>query len=366
MVILFVSASTVLPLRVGQVNAESSISLSPASTSGLEAALRWLWNNQSSDGSYGAFFEHWAASAAYALWLNDTASSKAESSYSWLSKQMDNSSSWFWGSYGEADVPGVVMFSIVASGNQHLIQVSSVASNLLQFQQSNGGFFGYYSTSLAQSVTSSVDTAEALRGLINAGAINASSEQSAINYLLTLQNPDGSFNLTQSIAYDPIYSQGPEPISITALVLLALKDASYSSSNSQVSKALGFLATSSKYSAISNDTNAVYSAALAALAYHAYGETSNASNAIAFLLSHQNSDGGFRDSIRTSSGSDALDTGWAAIALELVGSGAIRTAILQHVLMFGIIAGILVLAIAAGSVVYLQRRRRTQTPSKSL
>jgi hypothetical protein len=366
MMILFASASTVLPVAVGRVNTESSIPLSPASSSGLEAALHWLSNNQSSDGSYGANFEHAAAAAAYALWLNDTASTSTESAYSWLTKQMDNSSSWFWGIYGEADVPGAVLFSIAASGNQHLIQLSSVASNLLQFQQSNGGFFGYYSISLGQSVTSSVDTAEALRGLINAGAINASSEESAVNYLLTLQNPDGSFNLTQSIAYDPIYSQGPEPVSITALVLLALKDASYSGGNSHVSKALGFLATSSKYSPMSNDTNAVYSAALAALAFHAYGETANASNAIAFILSHQNPDGGFRDSIRSSSGSNALDTGWAAIALELVGSGAVRTAILQRIVMFGIIAGILATAIAVGSLVYLSRRKRTQTPSKSL
>jgi len=362
--ILYVSLSPFLtqgPMHPGA----PSIVLAPANNSGLQAALRWLANNQSSDGSYGAFFEHGAAAAAYALWLNNTSSSRASSTYSWLSTQLDNSSSWFWGSYGEADVPGAVLFSMAASENLDLIQVSSVASNLLQFQQSNGGFIGYYSTALGQSVASSVDTAEALRGLIDARAINATSEQRAVNYLFTLQNPNGSFNLTQSISYDPIYSQGPEPVSITALVLLSLKDASYSSSDSHVSKALSFLAGTPRYSPITNDTSAVYSASLAALAFHAYGENGNAANAIAFILNRQGPDGGFRDSTRSSSGSDALDTGWAAIALEQVGSRGILAAILRNITTVGLLAGILVLAIVVGSVIFLVRRKKSNLSAQN-
>jgi prenyltransferase beta subunit len=364
--ILCASLSGVLTQATVQHGAQASISMAPENSSGLQAALHWLANNQSSDGSYGTFLEHWAAPAAYALWLNNTSSPRANSTYSWLSRQLDSQSSWFWGSYGEADVPGAVLFSIAASANLHLIQTSSVASNLLQFQQSDGGFIGYYSTVQSLSVSSSVDTAEALRGLINARAINASSEQRAVSYLFTLQNPNGSFNLTKSIAYDPIYSQGPEPVSITALVLLSLKDASYSSSDSHVSRALGFLASARRYSLISNDTSAVYSAALAALVFHAYGENNNASNATAFILNHQDSDGGFRDSIRTSSGSNALDTGWVAIALQQIGTRGIGAAILQKIITFGIIAGVLVLVIAVGSVAYLSRRNRGSSLPKTL
>jgi len=291
----------------------------------------------------------------------------ATQTYKWLAGELDNSVNWFWGNYGEADVPGASLFSVAASGNLHLTQTGTVTSNLLQFQQSNGGFFGYYSTDLGSSVSSSVDTSEALRGLIAAKAINASSQQSAVNYLFTLQNSDGSFNLTSTKAYDPIYSQGPEPVSITALVLLALRDASYTDANTHVSKALNFLTTaSSKYSLIANDTNAVYSASLSALAFYDFGRTTNAYNAIAFILSHQNSDGGFRDSTRSSPGSNALDTAWASIALQLVVPGRAFSSFLPEVLILGIIAGIVALAVIVGIVVYIVQRNKTQARLKSL
>jgi len=335
--------------------------------SGLSAALRWLSSNQSSDGSYGPYYQHWAAAAAYALWLNNTQSSIASGTLKWLAGELDDSGNWFWGNYGEADVPGATLFSLAASGNLHLTQTDSVTSNLLRFQQSNGGFFGYYSIGLGSSVSSSVDTSEAFRGLIAAKAINESGQQSAVNYLFTLQNSDGSFNLTSSRAYDPIYSQGPEPVSITALVLLALRDASYADTNTHVSKALDFLTTvSSKYSPIANDTNAIYSASLGALAFYAFGRASYAYDAMAFVVSHQNSDGGFRDSIRSSPGSNALDTAWASIALQQVVPGRAFSFFLPEVLIFGIIAGIVALAMIVGVVVYLVHRNKTQTQVKSL
>jgi prenyltransferase beta subunit len=280
---------------------------------------------------------------------------------------LDDSGNWFWGNYGEADVPGASLFSVAASGNLHLLQTAAVASNLFQFQQTNGGFFGYYSTALEASVASRVDTSESLRGLIAAKAINASSQQSAVNYLFSLQNSDGSFNLTRTKAYDPIYSQGPEPVSITALVLLTLRDASYKDTDTHVSKALNFLTTaSSKYSTLVNDTNAVYSASLSALAFSAFERNSYAYDAIAFILSHQNSDGGFRDSTRSSSGSNALDTAWASIALEQVVPGRAFSSFLPRILLFGMIAGIIALAVIVGVVVYLVRRNKTQTQVKSL
>ena len=346
---------------------DSSIPMATTGTSDLNAALRWLSSNQSSDGSYGTYYQHWAAAAAYALWLNNTQSSTASLTYKWLADQLDNSGNWFWGSYGEADVPGASLLSVAASGNLQLTQTGTVTSNLLQFQQSNGGFLGYYSTDMGQSVSSSVDTSEALRGLIAAKAINASSQQSAVNYLFSLQNSDGSFNLTRTKAYDPIYSQGPEPVSITALVLLSLRDASYSDSDTHVAKGLNFLsATASKYSPIMNDTSAVYSASLSALAFYTFGRTALASDAIAFILSHQNSDGGFRDSTRSSPGSNALDTAWASIALEQVVPGRAFSSFLPEIVMFGIVAGIVGLAVVVGVVVYLVRRNKTQTQTKSL
>ncbi len=344
------SAFTVFPSIATVTKDQTLISMVPAAESGLNAALQWLSTNQSSDGSYGAYYQHWAGAAAYALWLNNTQSSKASLTYRWLATQLDDSGNWFWGNYGEADVPGASLFSIAASGNLHLLQTAPVASNLFQFQQTNGGFLGYYSTALSASVATSVDTSESLRGLIAAKAINASSQQSAVNYLFSLQNSDGSFNLTRTRAYDPIYSQGPEPVSITALVLLTLN----------------FLTTTSKYSTVENDTNAVYSASLSALAFSAFERNSYAYDATAFILSHQNSDGGFRDSTRSSTGSNALDTAWASIALEQVVPGRAFSSFLPRILLFGMIAGIIALAVIVGVVVYLVRRNKTQTQVKSL
>jgi len=364
MVISISAMGPIVPVRNSQA---SHPVLAPSASSGLKAALQWLDRGQSADGSYGGGFPPYAAAAAYALWLNDTHSSRAASAYTWLAAQLDNSSNWFWGSYGEFDIPGVSLYSIASSSNLQIIQGSTVASSFLDHQQANGGFLGFWPTGASNPVTSSVDTAEALRGLVGARAINASSQQLAVNYLINLQKSDGSFNLTKAEPYALDYSQGPEPVSITALVLLALKDSSYTDANIHVSRALDFLTNaSSKYSVIANDTNAVYSASLSALAFFAFGRTAYAYDATAFILSHQNSDGGFRDSSRSSLGSNALDTGWAAIALEQVVPGRVLSSFLPQFVLLGIIVGIVALVVIVAVVVYLVRRNKTQTQVKSL
>lgn len=99
--LVLVSISTITP----SVVATSDSSYGPLTTpiaSGLKAALEWLATNESSDGSYGAYFDHWTAAGAYALWLNDTQSTRATKSYSWLATQIDNPAYWYWGAYGEA------------------------------------------------------------------------------------------------------------------------------------------------------------------------------------------------------------------------------------------------------------------------
>src|SRR5438093_13226596 len=103
----------------------SSSSFLPTLSSGLGGALHWLASNQSSSGSYGDYREHWAASAAYALWLNNSSSAKAELSYSYLAKQLNSSSTWFWGTYGEADVPGAVLFGLASSSHLGLINTTA-------------------------------------------------------------------------------------------------------------------------------------------------------------------------------------------------------------------------------------------------
>jgi prenyltransferase beta subunit len=332
-------------------------------------ALRWLAANQSSDGSYGAFFEHETAAAAYALWLNNSGSSNAARAYSVLSSELNSSSSWFWlaSGYGEADVPGAMLYSVAASHHLNLINVRSVNATLLEFQQSDGGFKGY-TDAQGNAYESSVDTALALRALVQANAVNASSRQIAAQFLLRLQNTDGSFNLTQTIVSDPIYSQGPEPVSITALVLLALKDASssYNVNEVHVSRALNFLTNtaSGNFTASSDHKGHVYAASLSALAFNDFGRVAQAAAAVAFVSSNQNSDGGFGDIIQSHRHfSNPLDTAWGAIALQVVQPGPLFSSFLSPILFAGIIVAVGVVAVVGVVVVFLvvSRRARRQT-----
>ncbi len=278
-------------------------------------ALGWLSSNQLPDGSYGAFFEHETAAAAYALWLDNSGSTSAGRAYSYLATQIENPSSWFWTSYGEADVPGNVLYSMAIVQQLTLINdLSAVSSRLLQWQKPNGGFVGYYDLKLNANVTSSMDTAMALWGLTNARAISPSNQASAIKYILSLQNEDGSFNLTRTIAFDPIDSLGPDSASITALVSLVLRDSSFTINDGPISKALNFLTQAGS----SNFSGHVYAASLSTLAFIAFSRPNGASKAVSFILSEQNSDGGFSDISRGSHpSSNALDTGWASVALQM-------------------------------------------------
>jgi len=274
-------------------------------------ALAWLSTNESSDGSYGPYFEEQAAAAAYALWLNDSRSHYAASSYAYLSGQLSDSSTWFWGSFGEADVPGEALFSIATTQHLSLVQdLSGVSSRLLQFQQPNGGFEGFYGVP-----STSVDTAMALWGLSTAQTMPRENRTAAFDYLLTLQNPDGSFNLTRTVSADPLSSLGPDPISITALVALVLRDSGFTLCNPAILKALGFLTTATLDGF--NGPGHVYGASLSTLAFLENYRPHEADSSLAYLTTQQNRDGGFGDVNRSTNGSDALDTGWAAIALQL-------------------------------------------------
>jgi prenyltransferase beta subunit len=285
----------------------------------INAAINWLMLHQQSDGSYGSFTEPQTPPAVYAMWIRFQDTTKVVLSYNWLKNQLQNSSTWFWGGGGniaEADIPGEILYAFSQSQNLHMLNLlSGVTANLTKFQQANGGFLGYFDTASNKQVTSSVDTAMALLGLISSNSLSLTRVQSAVNYLLSLQNSDGSFNLTKTLRSTSLYSLGPEPISITALVTLALREASVSFSNLAIVSALNYLVAS----ASSSFGGHVYAAALSLLVFSEFSNASEATVADSFILQQQNSDGGFRDVIRSSSGSNALDTGWAAVALQLGG-----------------------------------------------
>jgi hypothetical protein len=282
---------------------------------------------------------------------------------------MDNSSS---GAWYEADIPGEILYSLAASGNLGFLHNSSDYTALRDFQQPNGGFAGFLEPPAYAPAESAVDTNMAIWGLVQAREANASSQGKAAGYLFSLQNStDGSFNLSLHTAYNRFESLAPDPISITALTLVALKDVSYTANDSRVAHGLDYLerALSASFKSridASNSTGHVYAASLAAIAFNDYGRSADAYASISFIVAKQSADGGFHDELRDSASSNALDTGWAAIALQRVPSGPESNATLPEVALFGIFAGIVALAVVVGVVVYLVQRNKTQTQIKSL
>jgi prenyltransferase beta subunit len=212
----------------------------------------------------------------------------------------------------------------------------------------------------------------ALWGLIHARAVNASSQERAASYLFSLQNTtDGSFALTSHTVYNRFESLAPDPISLTALALEVLKDASYTAADSRISRGLDYLdrVLSASFKSrvdASNSTGHVYAASLAAIAFNDYSKSADAYASISFITAKQNADGGFHDESRGSATSNALDTAWAAIALQQVLPSPESGASLPAVALFGIVAGIIALAVIVGILVYLVQRNKTQTRLKSL
>jgi len=136
----------------------------------------------------------------------------------------------------------------------------------------------------------------------------------AINYLLTLQNPEGNFNLTRTTIENSYSSLGPDKIATTAVVLLALREAGFDPGSPSVESALEFLSLTAREGF--NGPGHVYDAALSFLAFLQYYHPHEAAASLTYLMTQQNSDGGFSDASRSGPSSNALDTGWAAVALQ--------------------------------------------------
>jgi hypothetical protein len=326
----------------------------------VKSALHWLSSNENGDGSFETYGQILTPGAALALWLNDSRSALAARSFSWLSSQLDNSSSYAW---GEADIPGEMLYTLGASNNVGLLSnFALVSSELGAYQQQSSGFIGYYPDGSYAQVASSVDTSMALWGMFQANSpISLQNRTYAVNYLLSLQNSDGSFNLTKTISQSSTNALGPEPISTTALTLVALRYAGkYAANDDHASKALDFLTNviSKNFTTTGDHKGHVYGAALSALAFQAFGRNVQALASVAFILTQQNSDGSFLDAARGST-QKTLDTGWVTVALEQVQPGPLFSSFLAPILLVGLIVAVGVVAVVGVVVVFLVMRRRT-------
>lgn len=354
-VIVLLTLSMVSPIQYGNAAATSQ-------TGAVRSALHWLSSSENADGSFESYGQIPTPGAALALWLNDSHSALASRSLNWLSSQLDNSSSYAW---GEADIPGAMLYALAASNNVGLLHnFASVSSELGAYQQQRSGFIGYYAqlpdASYAQ-VATSVDTSMALWGMSQSNSpISLQNRTYALDYLVSLQNVDGSFNLTRTISQSSTDALGPDRISMTALTLLALRYAGkYIATEDHVAKALDFLTNtiSKNFTTIGDHKGHVYGAALSALAFQAYGRSVQALASVAFILTQQNSDGSFLDAARGSS-HKTLDTGWVTVALEQVQSGPLFSPPLAPIFFVGIIVAVGVVTVVGLVVVYLVLKRR--------
>ena len=283
----------------------------------LDEAISWLNASQHANGYWGTgvFVEHWTASGLIALYeADEPAAGKASN---WLKQQLEDLTSVTW-SADEAGIPAIIIYSFYVTLNETEIDIVNTSEKLKTFQNTDnasngyGGFRGFKENGQTP-VESSIDTAFSLLALVNYENFSTEETNAALNFLKRLQNADGSFNLTFNTTYHTLYSLGPDPISLTAVAVLALSEM-----GEDTTQATEFLKKSAR-ACFGND-NRSYSVAAAAIAFNEVGEPEYAEAATNYLKLLQKSDGGFADSTRSDpSTANALDTAWAALALVRIG-----------------------------------------------
>lgn len=268
----------------------------------------WLLANVESDGSYSPWFSGYSSMAL--LGLKNSEKNKT-TIINYLQTELDNFESL--ATWGEADSAGLAIYALAINEVQ-IENKEEIANELKNFQNSaTGGFNGFWeqhNNSWVQ-VSDSVSTSFAMLGLESISLLDNQTKENSTSFLLSLQNLDGSFNLTNVTIYNPLVSLGPSEISTTALSLIALHSISYN--GSQATPALEFLKNKTNSTNVQNKT---YDLAIAAWALALYGENQSAGNALNLLEKNQKTDGGFTDIIRSSNESNAIDTGIAAFALN--------------------------------------------------
>ncbi len=268
------------------------------------AALSFLKTQQSADGYFDLWFPPHTAMATIALSDFEGNSSSAYNASQWMVSDLQNSASWSW---AEADIPGTEIYALALAGNADASALSGAYAQLLSMQANSGGFIGWWT---AEGTLEDVaSTAWSVLGLNAANALPASNASNAKNFLLSLQNADGSFKLASSIENNSLSALAPDKESATAIALLALHALGENSSQQNVSLALSFLKNSTE-SCFGNQNHS-YSAAVAALAFNAFNENAFASKALNYLKTLQAEDGSFLDGQRFAGSSAALDTGIA-------------------------------------------------------
>jgi hypothetical protein len=301
--------------------------LPAAAATNASAAIDWLKQNQNADGSYNTtYFTAYTSAALLALHANDSASSNASAAVNWLGDSLKDTRTvdpvtWEgnYAMWGEADTAGLALYALFNT-NHSLIDgnIANITATLLSFQAPSGGFRGWWSGDGI--VEDSVDTSWSLLGLLSAGAINDTTKAVAVDYLQSLQNQDGSVNLTGTTATNPLSALGLDAAAQTSLALLALNAANGSDAAKQSALLYVKNATCAGTS--------VFGAGMAALALERMNASDYAAVAARRIATLQNaSSGGFSDISRGGyPASNAIDTGFAALAVQRVSDAAADSA----------------------------------------
>lgn len=291
--------------------------------SNLTAAIDWLKDNQDASGNW--FFDTawgpniWSPQTSFstiALYLNEGNSTNVTAALSWLS-HLRNFSAW---ASGESigDEAGVAIYAFAQASHLSDINITNISADLLSFQNSDGGIRGWCDWNGTDCIwtSDSTDTSWALVGLLSVNAISEENKTSALSFLDSLQNSDGSINLTTNTATSPYEGLAPDTIASTALYLIASKIASVS--NEHTTNALNYLKNASVTCFENKDHS--YTAALSAWALNDWNEIKYAASSVNYLKTLQNnSNGGFSDSRRyTKPMPLPLDTAIAAIAMQKI------------------------------------------------
>lgn len=271
-------------------------------------AQNWLVNHQGAGDFNNAFFSGDASAALTAL---PTANKALTANY--LNSELNNFASF--STWGDAQSAAYAIAAM--HGNSFTIDnETDVVNKLLTFRDNTtGGFIGWYEAPAFNQVTSAPDTALALIALKTTNTLNQAELTQSLNYLLSLQNSDGSYNLTANTESSGLAAFTPTKQSTTALVLMALAVNGLNESNTpQITTALNYLENQVQcQSPIAQNSNAL---ALTAAALNAFSKTQSAQFAAYYLQQNQQPDGGFFDAARGSNNENPIDTALAAIELN--------------------------------------------------
>lgn len=272
-------------------------------------AQNWLVNHQGANGDFNnAFFSGDASAALTAL---PTANKALTANY--LNIELNNFASF--STWGDAQSAAYAIAAM--HGNSFPIDnESAVINKLLTFRDNTtGGFIGWYEAPAFNQVTSAPDTALALIALKTTNTLNPAELTQSLNYLLSLQNPDGSYNLTANTESSGLAAFTPTKQSTTALVLMALAVNGLNESNTpQVTQSLNYLENQIQcQSPIAQNSNAL---ALTAAALNIFSKTQSAQFAAYYLQQNEQPDGGFFEPARGSNNENPIDTALASIELN--------------------------------------------------